>query len=113
MHRPSSSHLPPGWPLGPAGNTYAFPGLASSEMMTLSRCHAAPMLLLSWPMLIAVRSPRSGISMKNTSRIPRSKLFRLLSNLRLPLVPFEPTMSMLTLASVPANLMSLVITSIL
>ena len=99
--------------MGPAGKTYALPGLASSEMMTLSRCHAAPMLLLSWPMLIAVRSPRSGISMKKTSRVFRSKLFRLFSNLRLPLVPLEPTMSMLTLASVPANFTSLVTTSTL
>ena len=87
---------------GSAGNTNTSSGAFSSEMITLSRCHAAPAPALSCPMLIDVSAPSSGISRKNVSHLFLSKLSRDVSSFRFPLDPFVPNISMCTVASVPA-----------
>mmetsp|Transcript_10166 Transcript_10166/g.42736 ORF Transcript_10166/g.42736 Transcript_10166/m.42736 type:complete len:359 (+) Transcript_10166:923-1999(+) len=81
--------------------------------MTRSRHHPGPNPALSCPILMALSSPRSGISRKKTSFFPRSKLSRLVLSGRRPLLPFAPRSSTNTFASVPAYFTSAVCTSTL
>mmetsp|Transcript_24383 Transcript_24383/g.79603 ORF Transcript_24383/g.79603 Transcript_24383/m.79603 type:complete len:219 (+) Transcript_24383:1505-2161(+) len=95
---------------------YHFLERSRSTTSTDSRCQPAPKFLLSCPMTHLVSSPRSSMrGRSNTSIIARSKLFLELlsgisSGLFLSLPSFSPMSVTKTLASVPANLMSLVIT---
>jgi len=85
--------------------------------VTYAQCQDAPIPVLSWPISIFVRSPRSSIGGRsNTSIAPCWKLSAMLwlsailSRLLVFLPFFFPCSVMVTLASVPAHHRSLVFT---
>ena len=80
---------------------------------TESKCHAAPIPVLSCPMMHRSMTPKFLHLTVNTSLSPRSKLFFELLSTSSPDDPRSPTISAETFASHPLNLMSLVLTVIL